>query len=213
MTDFEGLSYNSSRQDLAIPEYGRNIHKMIDFAKSVEDKEERNKVAHAIINVMGQLFPYLRDIEDYNHKLWDHLHIMADYQLDVDSPYPVPSKEELNEKPGRVPDPQSKVKYGHYGKILEDLIQKASAYPEGDEKNTLSLIIANLMKKHYLTWNRSSVEDALIKNQLDQMSGGKIKLAEDVELIATQEVLKSIKPQHNRSNKKGSNNKKKKKKY
>ncbi|NQX91282.1 MAG: DUF4290 domain-containing protein [Flavobacteriales bacterium] len=213
MTDFEGLSYNSSRQDLAIPEYGRNIHKMIDFAKSVEDKEERNKVAHAIINVMGQLFPYLRDIEDYNHKLWDHLHIMADYQLDVDSPYPIPSKEELNEKPERVAYPQSKVKYGHYGKILEDLIQKASAYEEGEEKNTLSLIIANLMKKHYLTWNRSSVEDALIKNQLNQMSGGKISLAEDVELISTQEVLKSIKPQHNRSNKKGSNNKKKKKKY
>ena len=217
MTNFQGMSYNSSRSDLAIPEYGRNVQMMIDYAKGVGEKEERNKVAHAIISVMGQLFPYLRDIEDYNHKLWDHLHIMANYELDVDSPYPVPSKEALDEKPPRVPYPQSKVRYGHYGKILDGMIKKAAAYDEGEEKNTLALIIANLMKKHYLTWNRNSVSDDLIKDQLSQLSDGKVNLALDVELIGTQEILKSIPKQttsnSGRSFKKGSNNKKKKKKY
>lgn len=211
MTEFEGVSYNSSRPDLAIPEYGRNIHRMIDYAKSVGDKEERNKVAAAIISVMGQLFPHLRDIEDYNHKLWDHLHIMANHELDVDSPYPKPNQETLNEKPNQVAYPQKDVKYGHYGKILEDLIAKAAEYDEGEEKETLALIIANLMKRHYLTWNRSSVEDALIKNQLKQMSGGKINLSEEVELIPTAEVLKGIKPQNQNKNKKGGNKKKKRK--
>ena len=213
------MSYNSSRSDLAIPEYGRNVQMMIDYAKGIAEREERNKIASAIISVMGQLFPYLRDIEDYNHKLWDHLHIMANYELDVDSPYPMPSKEALNEKPPRVAYPQSKVRYGHYGKILEGMIKKASAYEEGEEKNTLALIIANLMKKHYLTWNRNSVSDDLIKDQLSQLSDGKINLPLDAELMSTQEVLKNVpkpqtKPQNSRNYKKGgSNNKKKKKKY
>lgn len=220
MTEFQGLSYNSSRSDLTIPEYGRNVQMMIDYAKGVGEKEERNKIAHAIISVMGQLFPYLRDIEDYNHKLWDHLHIMANFELDVDSPYPVPSQEALNEKPPKVAYPQSKVRYGHYGKILEGMINKACEYEEGDEKETLSLIIANIMKKHYLTWNRDSVSDDLIKEQLTQLSNGKINLAVDVELMSTQEVLKNApKPQKPvsvvRSYKKGGNmnSKKKKKKY
>ncbi|MDP4952821.1 MAG: DUF4290 domain-containing protein, partial [Flavobacteriales bacterium] len=164
--NFEGLTYNSARPDLAIPEYGRNIHNMIDYAKSVADREERNKVAQAIISVMGQLFPHLRDIDDYKHKLWDHLHIIANFELDVDSPYPKPEAETLAQKPERVPYPKGKMKYGHYGSILEELIQKASAYEEGDEKNTLTMMIANLMKRHYLTYNRSSVDDALIKDQL-----------------------------------------------
>ena len=211
MSEFEGVSYNSSRPDLAIPEYGRNIHRMIDYAKSVADKEERNKVAAAIISVMGQLFPYLRDIEDYNHKLWDHLHIMANHELDVDSPYPAPNQDTLKEKPNPVAYPQKDMKFGHYGKILEDLIAKASAFDEGDEKQTLALIIGNLMKKHYLTWNRSSVEDSLIKNQLKQMSGGKISLSQEVELIPTAEILKGIKPQHHNKNKKGGGKKKKRK--
>lgn len=210
--NFEGLTYNSARPDLAIPEYGRNIHNMIDYAKSVADREERNKVAQAIISVMGQLFPHLRDIDDYKHKLWDHLHIIANFELDVDSPYPKPEAETLAQKPERVPYPKGKMKYGHYGSILEELIQKASAYEEGDEKNTLTTIIANLMKRHYLTYNRSSVDDALIKDQLAELSKGKLKLDAEVELVSTTEVLKNTKPVNSRpSNKKGPMKKKKKK--
>lgn len=210
--NFEGLTYNSARPDLAIPEYGRNIHNMIDYAKSVADREERNKVAQAIISVMGQLFPHLRDIDDYKHKLWDHLHIIANFELDVDSPYPKPEAETLAQKPERVPYPKGKMKYGHYGSILEELIQKASAYEEGDEKNTLTTIIANLMKRHYLTYNRSSVDDALIKDQLAELSNGKLKLDAEVELVSTTEVLKNTKPANSRpSNKKGPMKKKKKK--
>lgn len=211
--NFEGLTYNSTRPDLSIPEYGRNIHNMIDYAKSVADREERNKVAQAIISVMGQLFPHLRDIDDYKHKLWDHLHIIANFELDVDSPYPKPEAETLAQKPERVPYPKGKMKYGHYGSILEELIQKASAYEEGDEKNTLTMIIANLMKRHYLTYNRSSVDDALIKDQLVELSNGKLKLDADIELVSTTEVLKNTKPTIIRSNNKKGPIKKKKKKY
>lgn len=211
--NFEGLTYNSARPDLAIPEYGRNIHNMIDYAKSVADREERNKVAQAIISVMGQLFPHLRDIDDYKHKLWDHLHIIANFELDVDSPYPKPEAETLAQKPERVPYPKGKMKYGHYGSILEELIQKASAYEEGDEKNTLTLIIANLMKRHYLTYNRSSVDDALIKDQLVELSNGKLKLDAELELVSTAEVLKNTKPTNIRGNNKKGPIKKKKKKY
>lgn len=209
--NFEGLTYNSARPDLAIPEYGRNIHNMIDYAKSVADREERNKIAQAIISVMGQLFPHLRDIDDYKHKLWDHLHIIANFELDVDSPYPKPEAETLAQKPERVPYPQGKMKYGHYGSILEELIGKACEYEEGDEKNTLTLMIANLMKRHYLTYNRSSVNDALIKDQLQELSGGKLKLAEDIELVSTSEVLKTTKPVNIRTHKKGAQKRKKKK--
>ena len=174
---------------------------MIEYCVSVEDREERNKVALAIISVMGQLFPYLRDIDDYKHKLWDHLHIMSNFKLDVDSPYPVPAPESLLEKPDRVAYPTGNIKWGHYGKTLEQFIEKAKDYPEGDEKDTLTHIIANLMKRQYLTWNRDSVEDDLITSQLTSISDGKLKLKEGAELVPTAVVLqdqKSKKPQHNK---------------
>jgi hypothetical protein len=199
------MQYNSQRPDLIIPEYGRNIQNMIEYCVSVEDREERNKVALAIISVMGQLFPYLRDIDDYKHKLWDHLHIMSKFKLDVDSPYPVPAPESLLEKPDRVAYPTGNIKWGHYGKTLEQFIEKAKEYPEGDEKDTLTHIIANLMKRQYLTWNRDSVEDDLIITQLTSISGGKLKLKEGAELVPTSAVLqdqKSKKPQHNKGTRK-----------
>lgn len=200
------MEYNSQRPDLTIPEYGRNIQKMIEFCVSVADREERNKVAKAIISVMGQLFPYLRDIDDYKHKLWDHLHIMSDFKLDVDSPYPVPEPESLLEKPDQLAYPSGNIRYGHYGKTLQEFIDKAKDYPEGEEKDTLTHIIANLMKRHYLTWNRDTVEDDLITQQLVQLSDGKLQLKEGLELIPTAEVLKDQKhkkqPQHKGKRKK-----------
>jgi hypothetical protein len=183
------MEYNSQRDQLIIPEYGRNIQNMVGFCVGVEDREERNKVAQAIISVMGQLFPYLRDIEDYNHKLWDHLHIMADFKLDVDSPYPIPAPEELRARPEMVNYPTGNFKYSHYGKTLQEFINKAKEYPEGDERDTLTLIIANLMKKHYLTWNRDTVEDEVILRQLNELSEGVLKLKEGQELVATQDVV------------------------
>jgi len=197
------MQYNSQRPDLIIPEYGRNIQNMIEFCVSVEDREERNKVAMAIISVMGQLFPYLRDIDDYKHKLWDHLHIMSGFKLDVDSPYPVPAPESLLEKPEQLAYPQGKIKWGHYGKTLEQFIAKAKDYPEGDEKDTLTHIIANLMKRQYLTWNRDTVEDDLIKSQLTSISDGKLALKEGKELVPTSVVLQDQRNKKHQNHHKG----------
>lgn len=178
-----GMEYNSQRPDLVISEYGRNIQKMVEHAMSIEDREERNKVVRAIISVMGQLFPYLRDVEDFTHKLWDHLHIISDFKLDVDSPYPKPTAETFKEKPQKVEYPDGRVRYGHYGKTIPALIKKATEMEAGDKRNTLVLILANLMKKHYVTWTNKSAEDQLIKDQLKDMSNGELSIPSDIDLV------------------------------
>lgn len=207
------MTYNSERTDLIIPEYGRSIHNMVNFALSVSDREERNKVAKAIISVMGQLFPYLRDIEDFNHKLWDHLHIMANFQLDVDSPYPKPEAETFASKPDQIAYPGSRIRFGHYGKIVQEMIAKASDMEDGEEKSAFTTAIANLMKKHYVMYNRSSVEDKVIVQQLGELSNGKLTIDENIELISAQEIIKTFgKVQTSSHSKKKSNKKKQHKK-
>ena len=178
---------------MIIPEYGRNVQKMVDFALTVQDREERNKVARAIINVMGQLNPHLRDVEDFTHKLWAHLFIMSDFKLDVDSPYPKPTPESFTEKPELLEYPQSKIRYGHYGKSIPKMIEKCIEYPEGDEKEALIKIIANMMKKSYLLWNRDTVSDELIANQLKDLSKGKLELKDLSALQSTSDILKNNK--------------------
>jgi hypothetical protein len=178
------MTYNSEQPDLIIPEYGRNVQQMIDFCKTVADREERNKVASAIISVMGQLCPYLRDIDDFKHKLWDHLHIMAKFELDVDGPYPMPEKEQFEQKPEMLSYPDGDFKYSHYGKSLERLIKKISDFDEGEEKEQATLVIANLMKKHYVSWNHNSVDDEVVIRQLTELSKGKMKLKEGQTLAA-----------------------------
>lgn len=168
------FDYNTVRGHLNMPEYGRNVQKMVEYCMSIKDREERNKVAQAIIVVMGQLNPQLRDVEDFKHKLWTHLFVVSDFKLDVDSPYPIPSKEEFIEKPKRVSYPRKNIKFGHYGKTVELLIAKAVEYPDGEEKSALILAIANLMKRSYLTWNRDTVTDDVILQQLNELSAGKI---------------------------------------
>jgi len=183
------LDYNTGREKMIIPEYGRNVQNMINHCISIADKEERNKCAQAIIKVMGQLKPQLRDIEDFTHKLWAHLFIMADFKLDVDSPYPIPSKESFNSKPEKVEYPRKKIKYGHYGKVLEEMITAAVTYPEGDEKKYLTLRIANLLKTSYLLWNRDTVNDNTIVKQLEELSGGKLSVNAS-ELQDTADILR-----------------------
>lgn len=170
------MDYNTSLPKMIIPEYGRNIQKMIDFAITVQDREERNKVARAIIDVMGQLNPHLRDVTDFKHKLWDHIFIISEFKLDVDSPYPKPTAETFQTKPDRVLYPSNDIRYKHYGKTVERIIAKAREYPEGEEKNVLTEQIANLMKRSYLNWNRDSVNDEVILKQLEELSRGELKL-------------------------------------
>lgn len=180
------MDYNTSLPHLIIPEYGRNIQKMIDYAISVENRDERNKVAQAIIHVMGQLNPHLRDVTDFKHKLWDHIFVISDFKLDVDSPYPKPTRETFQTKPERVAYPSNDIRYKHYGKTTERIIEKAKEYPDGDEKNALVEQIANLMKRSYLTWNRDSVDDVVILKHLEELSKGQLKMADSSLLRSTQ---------------------------
>jgi hypothetical protein len=182
------LEMNSQRPDLAIPEYGRNIQKMVEYAMTLEDKEERNRCCRAILSVMGQLFPYLRDIEDFNHKLWDHLYIMSDFKLDVDSPYPVPEPEELDSPPQRIPYPQGDVKFGHYGRYVEKMIAKCVVMEEGPERQAFSVSIANLMKQNALNWNRNTVTDDVVIKDLRYLSKGAISLDESTQLHAVKTI-------------------------
>ncbi len=187
------ITYNSARPDLALPEYGRSIHNMAEHCASIEDKDERNKCAKTIIAIMGNLFPHLRDIEDYNHKLWDHLHIMSDFQLDVDSPYPKPSRETFQEKPKRVAYPSGKIKYGHYGKTIEQIIDQVSAEPDEEKRKELAVSVANLMKRTYVVWNQNSVRDETIASDLRKLSDGKLIVENpEEELASTKEVMQQM---------------------
>ena len=181
--------YNTQRAKMIIPEYGRNIQKMIEYTIKIEDKEERNKAARAIISIMGNLNPHLRDVADFKHKLWDHLFIISDFKLEIDSPYEKPTPESLYEKPKQVPYSEYAIKYKHYGKIIELLIKEAIAFEDGPEKEMLIKLIANHMKKCYLTWNREVVNDELIFEDLKKLSGGALVVSEDLKLSESRDIL------------------------
>lgn len=172
----DNLEYNTEREHLIIPEYGRHMQKMINHAKALQDKEERNKIAKAIISVMGNMQPHLRDVPDFQHKLWDQLFIMSNFELDVDSPYPKPTKELLEERPEPLRYPQNHPKYRFYGNNIKTMIDVANTWEDGDLKEALVYTIANHMKKCFLNWNKDTVEDIVIYDHLFELSGGKIDL-------------------------------------
>lgn len=207
MEKIEDYDYNTNRPEMVIPEYGRNVQKMVEHAISVEDKEERNIIAHAIISVMGQLQPHLRDIADFKHKLWDHLFIISDFKLDVDSPYPLPDKEVLFEKPEVMAYPKTENKFKHYGKSVITLIDAAIAIEDKDEQKALTGVILNLMKKTYLTFNQSSVEDDQIITDLKTISENKLEAPEGFQMISTNEVLAMTKKKTTHTNKNHKNQK------
>ena len=172
----ETLQYNTKRKQLIIPEYGRHIHKMIELAKSETSSEERNKKAKAIIGVMGNLNPHLRDVPDFQHKLWDQFFIMANFDIDVESPFEKPQKEVLDMKPEKLPYPQNFPKYRFYGNNIKRMIDIAIEWEEGEMKDVLVFTIANHMKKNFLSWNKDTVEDVVILAHLEELSGGKLKV-------------------------------------
>lgn len=209
MQNQEALEYNTDRSKMLIPEYGRNVQKMVDHAISLPDKEERNKVAKAIIKVMGELNPHLRDVEEYKPKLWTHLFIMSEFKLDVDSPYPLPEPAKLAAKPERVAYPQSRIKVGHYGKTVEEFIAIACSMEAGEQRTALEKHCASLMKRFHLTFNSSSVEDEVILAHLTKLSDGKINLTDISFLPNTNEILRAngATKDSNQSNNKNRNNK------
>ena len=205
------LEYNSERSHLIIPEYGRHIQKMVEHAVEIEDDEERNQVARAIISVMGNLNPHLRDVSDFQHKLWDQLFIISDFKLDVESPFPKPSKEILQERPEKMPYPQNFTKYRFYGNNIKKMIEVASGWEEGDLRDALVLSIANHMKKSYLNWNKDSVEDSVIFNHLRELSNGQIDLkAEEEDLSQAADLLKDTKKPYKKTSKKPHRNRNRK---
>lgn len=169
--------YNTQQKKLIMPEYGRNVQQMIDHCVSIEDREERTRCANTIINIMGNLFPHLRDVDDFKHKLWDHLAIMSDFKLDIDYPYEIIRKENLRTKPDRVPFTLTPIRYRHYGKTLERMIKKCEDYPDGPERDQLISLLANHMKKSFLTWNKEVVDDDKIFKDLREYSRGRIDLS------------------------------------
>ncbi|HBE40273.1 MAG TPA: DUF4290 domain-containing protein [Bacteroidales bacterium] len=184
-----GYDYNTQRKRMALPEYGRNVQKMVDHIKTIEDRGERNRAARTIIQIMGNLNPHLRDEGDFKHKLWDHLALIANFDLDIDSPYPTPEREKLIEKPKQIPYKQGDIRYLHYGRIIELMIDAACELEEGGEKEYLTTLIVNQMKKAYITWNRSQVADEVIIGDLKMLSGGRLKITEGVKILEVKELL------------------------
>ena len=186
------LEYNSERPPLMIPEYGRHLQKLINQAVAIENRDERNKMARYIIQVMGNLNPHLRDVLDFQHKLWDQLFVMSDFKLEVDSPYPILSREVLQMKPDKLEYPQAFPKYRFYGNNIKYMIDVANKWDEGDLKSALIKVIANHMKKSYLSWNKDTVKDDVIFEHLYELSNGKINLLESAEeLIHTSDLMRT----------------------
>lgn len=201
----DDLEYNTEREHLIIPEYGRHLQKMINYAKTRETKEERNKIAKAIISVMGNLQPHLRDVPDFQHKLWDQLFIMSNFELDADSPYEKPSEEELKSRPEPLKYPQNHPKYRFYGNNIKTMIDVAVSWEEGELKEALTYTIANHMKKCFLNWNKDTVEDAVIFNHLYELSHGKLNLKDsDEDLSDSSSLMRSKSKYSNKSSSKKS---------
>ncbi len=202
------LEYNSDRKPLIIPEYGRYLHVLIDQASEIKDREERNKAAKYIISVMGNLNPHLRDVPDFQHKLWDQIFIMSNFSLDVDSPYPIPSREVLKMRPEPLEYPQNFPKYRFYGNNIKYMIDVANKWEEGDLKSALVKVIANHMKKSYLSWNKDTVTDEVIFEHLFEISEGKLNLiSSSEELLNSTDLIRTNKRMSNKVQNNNSNGK------
>ena len=203
------MEYNTQREKLRITDYGRNVCKMIEYAKTLGDRDERNRMANIIVETMAMVSPKVKERTDYRRILWDHLMLMANFELDVDCPYPITREENEEMRPAPLKLNENKIRYRHYGRALEDMIRAVAAMPEGEEKSILSQQIAHTMKRQYLQWNRDSVDDDLIREQLSELSEGRITLPADFQFRDSNIYIEAMAAV---AAKKESNKKKKKKK-
>lgn len=184
------MDYNSTREKLRLPEYGRNVQHMVNHMMSIKDKDERTRCAYAIVSVMGNMFPYLRDVSDFDQKLWDHLTIMSDFELDVDSPCPLPTEDTIHKTYDKLPYHEQDIRIRHYGKNIEMLVDYAIEMEDQKEKDQMVLLITNHMKKLFLQWNKDVVTDAKIFDDLYLLSGSKLAYSEkDFKLIDPKVVV------------------------
>ncbi|MDB5284098.1 MAG: hypothetical protein JWO06_3173 [Bacteroidota bacterium] len=200
------MDYNSSRSHLVLKEYGRHVQLIVEACVRMKDRDKRNEFAKELIELMGQLNPHLRNVEDFRHKLWDHLFIMSDYKLDVDSPYPIKGREEIEKRPKRLPYPQSRIKYKHYGKNVEALVAKAITTEDIDKKAGFTQCIGNFMKLVYQNWSKENVNDETIKNDLRLLSKGALVVSDDQDInsLARANRMKKPREDSNNNNRKGS---------
>ncbi len=189
------MDYPTLNGKLIMPEYGRNIQRMVEHALTIEDREERTRCVKSIVHIMGNMFPYLRDVNDFKHKLWDHVAIMSGFKLDIDYPYEILTEATQYTSPESIPYKNSNINYQHYGRTLEDMIEKVAEYPEGEERTELIRLIANQMKKCFLTWNKEVVDDRKIYDDLRELSKGKIDISSEdsFKLVESRDVLNSRK--------------------
>lgn len=202
------FDYNTTRKKLILAEYGRNVQNMVKYIVELPTKDERNRYAQVVIDLMGFLNPHLRDVADFKHKLWDHLHIISDFKIDVDSPYPKPSEDAIRFKPAPMPYPQQRIKYKHYGKTVELMISRAKAIEEPQRKQLMVQSIANFMKMAYVTWNKDSVADETIIKDLREMSNGDLQLEENVNLqrVEVRQAAPANRQRNNNQNNKSRQN-------
>lgn len=200
------MEYNTRLKQLTLPEYGRNIHNMVEYCMTLESKEERTKCAYTIVNIMGNMFPHLRDVNDFKHILWDHIAIMSDFQLDIDYPYDVVKKEDLQIKPERLHYSRPDMRFKHYGKTLENMLNVIPTLETQEEKDQLIMLLAIQMKKSYLQWNKE-VDDQKIFEDLYMLSEGTIDIRDkNIKLPAAKEL------NINKSNSNNNNNNHRRKK-
>lgn len=169
------MKYNTQLKKLSMPDYGRNIQNMVDHCLTIENREERKQCANTVVEIMGNMFPHLRDVNDFKHILWDHLAIMADFKLDIDYPYEVITEEELHTRPGKLEYSRPTMRFRHYGKLLEKMIDIAADMEEGARRDALVAQLAMQMKRSYTQWNKE-IDDAKIITDLREFSKGKISL-------------------------------------
>ncbi|XZF12672.1 DUF4290 domain-containing protein [Chitinophagaceae bacterium MMS25-I14] len=169
------MEYNTTRSKMLMPEYGRNVQRMVEYLLSIEDRAKRLRNAEAIIELMGTLNPHLKTIEDYKHKLWDHLYQMTDFRLDVDSPYPPPTPEQVYKKPDQIPYPKTNIRYRHLGRNLENLLKKGLKETDPERKQGFTQAIGYYMKLAYTNWHKEPVHDDMIKNELNELTQGELQ--------------------------------------
>lgn len=197
------MDYNSSRSKLLLKEYGRHVQDIVQNCMKEKDREKRNQFAKEIIELMGQLNPHLRNVEDFRHKLWDHLFIMSDYKLDVDSPYPIKGRAEIEKRPKPLPYPQSRIKYKHYGKNVEALVAKAITTEDAEKKAGFTQCIGNFMKLVYQNWSKDEVNNETVKNDIRLLSKGQLQISDDQDIDSLARANRIKKPQDNNNNRKG----------
>ncbi|MBQ8239616.1 MAG: DUF4290 domain-containing protein [Bacteroides sp.] len=192
------MEYNTQRKKMELPEYGRSIQNMVDHALTIEDREERQRCARTIINIMGNMFPHLRDVPDFKHKLWDHLAIMSDFKLDIDYPFEIVKREELALKPEKLEYSTEPFRYRHYGRFLEGMIKKAMEMEDGVEKNELIKLLTIQMRKNLNNWNKEGIEDQKIVDDLREYTHGAIDLkVEDLRLNEPRPYYNQRRPYNN----------------